>query len=101
MDKHSINPWKWQDNFSFSQGVAVTGNAQTLYCAGQASINESGQPVHKDDMEAQLKLTLDNIDTVLKQGNYDWTNVVRLTVYTTDFDRLFQHYGLLSARLEG
>jgi len=100
MDKSSVNSWKWQDNFSFSQAVEVTGNTQTLFCAGQASISEEGRPLHKDDMEAQLKLTLDNIETVIKKGNYDWTNIIRLTIYTTDFDRLFQHYGLLSARLE-
>jgi enamine deaminase RidA (YjgF/YER057c/UK114 family) len=99
MDKSAINPWKWQDNFSFSQAVEVTGNSSTLFCAGQASISEEGQPLHPDDMEAQLKLTLENIETVLQKGSYDWTNVVRLTVYTTDFDKLFQHYGLLSVKL--
>lgn len=100
MDKNSINPWKWQDNFSFSQAIEVTGSSHTLFCAGQASISEEGQPLHKDDMEAQLKLTLDNIETVIKKGSYDWTNIIRLTIYTTDFDKLFQHYGLLSAKLE-
>ena len=100
MDKNSVNPWKWQDNFSFSQAIEVTGNSHTLFCAGQASINEEGKPLHKDDMEAQLRLTLNNIDTVIKKGNYGWTNIIRLTIYTTDFDKLFQHYELLSARLE-
>ena len=78
----------------------MTESSHTLFCAGQASISEEGQPLHKDDMEAQLKLTLDNIETVKKKGGYDWTNIIRLTIYTTDFDKLFQHYGLLSAKLE-
>ena len=89
MHKKSINPWKWQDNFSFSQAVEVTGSSATLYCAGQASISEDGKPLHEGDMEAQLKLTLENIGTVINSGDYDWTDVVRLTIYTTDFDRLF------------
>jgi len=100
MDKKSVNPWAWQDNFSFSQAVEVTGSTQTLFCAGQASISEDGQPLHDGDMEAQLKRTLDNIETVITKGGYDWTNMIRLTIYTTDFDQLFQNYGLLSARLE-
>ena len=100
MDKRAINPWQWQDGFSFSQAVDISGNRQTLFCAGQASINGEGQPLHKDDMEAQLKLTLENIETILTQAGYDWTHVVRLTVYTTDFDSLFQHYQVLSAKLE-
>jgi enamine deaminase RidA (YjgF/YER057c/UK114 family) len=100
MDKRSINPWNWQDGFSFSQAVDVTANRQTLFCAGQASINGEGQPLHKDNMEAQLTLTLDNIGTVLTRAGYDWTHVVRLTVYTTDFDKLFQHYKIMSDKLQ-
>lgn len=99
MNKNAVNPWKWQDNFSFSQGVAVSGAAHTLICAGQASISEDGQPLHKDDMGAQLQLSLQNVEAVLSKANYDWTHVVRLTVYTVDFDRLFQHYGLLADKL--
>jgi len=100
MDKKSINPWQWQDNFSFSQAVEVAGNSCTLFCAGQASISEDGKPLHEGNMEAQLKLALENIQTVIRKGDYNWTNIVRLTVYTTDFDGLFQHYALLSAKLE-
>ena len=25
VNKNSVNPWKWQDNFSFSQATEVTG----------------------------------------------------------------------------
>jgi len=100
MEKRAVNPWKWQDNFSFSQAVELKAATRTLLCAGQASISEQGQPLHKDDMEAQLNLTLRNIEIVINTGGYDWTDVVRLTIYTTDFDKLFQHYGLLAAKLE-
>lgn len=100
MEKKAVNPWQWQDNFSFSQAIEVAGSSRTLFCAGQASINEAGQPLHEGNMEEQLKLTLQNIETVIRKGDYDWADVVRLTIYTTDFDKLFQHYALLSAKLE-
>ncbi|HTL08767.1 MAG TPA: RidA family protein [Chitinophagaceae bacterium] len=100
MDKQAVNPWKWQDKFSFSQAVTVSNATQTLVCAGQAAIDENGQPMHAGDMAAQLTLSLNNIDTVLTNAGYSWTDVIRLTVYTTDFDQLFQHYGLLAAKLE-
>jgi enamine deaminase RidA (YjgF/YER057c/UK114 family) len=100
MEKKAINPGKWQDGFSFSQAIEVAGGSQTLFCAGQASISEDGQPLHKDDMEAQLQLALNNLEAILNKGNYDWTNVIRLTVYTVDFDKLLQHYGVLVARLQ-
>jgi enamine deaminase RidA (YjgF/YER057c/UK114 family) len=99
MEKHAVNPGNWQDNFGFSQAVAVTGNSQTLFCAGQAAISSEGQPLHAGDMAAQLTLALANLDAVLAKGGYDWTNIVRLLVYTTDFDSLMQQYGLFEARL--
>jgi enamine deaminase RidA (YjgF/YER057c/UK114 family) len=99
MEKKAVNPWQWQDHFSFSQAVETTGGAQTLFCAGQASISAEGLPLHQDDMQAQLTLALANLEAVLTAGQYDWTNVVRLTVYTVDFDRLFQHYDTLTAKL--
>ena len=100
MERQAANPWNWQDNFSFSQAVAVNGATETLFCAGQASINEEGQPMYAGDMAAQLTLALANIETVLAKAGYNFTNIVRLTVYSTDLDLLFQHYGLLAAKLE-
>jgi enamine deaminase RidA (YjgF/YER057c/UK114 family) len=99
MEKHAVNPGNWQDNFGFSQAVAVTGSSQTLFCAGQASISDEGQPLHAGDMAAQLTLALANLGAVLAKGAFDWPNIVRLLVYTTDFDSLMQHYDLLEARL--
>lgn len=99
MEKTAVNPGSWQDNLSFSQAVAVTGNSKTLFCAGQASISEEGQPLHAGDMEAQLTLAFANLEAVLAKGSFDWTNIVRLLIYTTDIDRLMPHYGLLEAKL--
>lgn len=99
MQKTVLNPGHWQDDFSFSQAVDVAGPAHTLYCAGQASISEAGQPLHAGDMAAQLTLALANLEAVLAKGQYDWTNIVRLLVYTTDFDHLMPHYSLLTDKL--
>jgi enamine deaminase RidA (YjgF/YER057c/UK114 family) len=100
MEKKSINPWNWQDKFSFSQGVEITGSARTLLCAGQTSISSEGLPLHKDDFQAQLGLTLENVESVLLKAGYDWAHIVRLTVYTTDVDEFFQHYDVLSTKLQ-
>jgi enamine deaminase RidA (YjgF/YER057c/UK114 family) len=99
MEKTAVNPGHWQDNFSFSQAVEVTGHSKTLYCAGQASISEDGQPLHAGDMQAQLTLALANLEAVLTKGGYDWTTIVRLLVYTPDIDGLMPHYSLLQAKL--
>jgi enamine deaminase RidA (YjgF/YER057c/UK114 family) len=58
-----------------------------------------GKPQHADDMAAQLALSLDNLEAVLGEAGMSLANLVRLNVYTTDVDLLFQHYGGLASRL--
>src|SRR4028118_1268379 len=99
MEKKPINPWLWQENYRYSQAVEVTGGQQILYCAGQTAIGPEGTALHKDDMRAQIQLALENLEEVRTLGGYNWSNVVRLSIYTTDLDRFIGHYGELTARL--
>jgi enamine deaminase RidA (YjgF/YER057c/UK114 family) len=62
-------------------------------------MNGEGEPRHDGDMEAQLALSLDNLEAVLGEVGISLANLVRLDVYTTDVDLLFQHYGVLTSRL--
>ncbi|MGH8878945.1 MAG: RidA family protein, partial [Stackebrandtia sp.] len=71
----------------------------TLYCAGQTATNGDGKPQHAGDMPAQVALSLDNVEAVLGEAGMSLANLVRLNVYTTDVDLLFQHYGVLASRL--
>jgi enamine deaminase RidA (YjgF/YER057c/UK114 family) len=50
-------------------------------------------------MAAQLALSLDNLEAVLGAAGMSLANLVRLNLYTTDVDLLFQHYGVLASRL--
>lgn len=50
-------------------------------------------------MAAQLALSLDNLKAVLAAATMTLSNLVRLNVYTTDVDLLFQHYGILASHL--
>lgn len=99
MERTAVNPVQWSVALGFDQGVLIDGHNRTLYCSGQTATNSDGAPVHEGDMEAQLTLSLDNLDAVLAGAEMTIANVVRLGVYTTDVDLLFQHYGVLMARL--
>ena len=83
----------------FNQGEVVSGQARTLYCSGQTAMSGDGEPQHPGDMAAQLALSLDNLEVVLSEAGMLLVNLVRLNVYTTDVERLFQHYGVLASRL--
>ena len=99
METKSVNPWKWQDQFGFSQAIEVKGAERVLYCAGQTSTNADGSVKHAGDMKGQINLALDNLEIVLKQAGMTLSNVVRLNYYTPSVDALFEHYGALVGRL--
>jgi enamine deaminase RidA (YjgF/YER057c/UK114 family) len=84
-----INPWTWQDPFGFVQASTVGGAERTIYCSGQTSMDAAGNPLHDGDMRAQLKQALDNVEAVLRHGDCELSDVVRLNCYTTDVDGFF------------
>ena len=99
VERTAINPWPWSVDLGYHQGEVVAGHTRTLHLAGQTAMSAEGKPEHADDMAAQLALSLDNLEAVLAEAGMSLTNLVRLNVYTTDVDLLFQHYGVLAARL--
>ena len=98
MQRTAVNPWDWSASQGFNQGEVVTGQTRTLFCAGQTAVDADGTPQHAGDMGKQLATALENLESVLAEAGMDLSNVVRLNIYTTDVDSLFQHYGVLAAR---
>ena len=96
-----VNPWTWQDALGYSQAVEVSGGGRVLFCAGQTSVDENGNPLHARDMAKQLLQALDNLETVLKQGGMTFANVVRLNYYVTDVPAFLQASSQAAARLGG
>ncbi|WP_062438000.1 RidA family protein [Herbidospora daliensis] len=99
MRRTAVNPVTWSLELGFNQGELVTGESRTLYLSGQTAMDADGKPRHSDDMAGQLALSLDNVEAVLAGADMALPDLVRLNVYTTDVDLLFQHYGVLAARL--
>jgi enamine deaminase RidA (YjgF/YER057c/UK114 family) len=99
VEREIVNPWTWQEQFGFVQANAVTGAERTVYCAGVASVDADGNPVHEGDMAAQVGQSLDNLETVLRESGCGLSDVVRLNYYTTDVDAFFGAMEALSSRL--
>jgi enamine deaminase RidA (YjgF/YER057c/UK114 family) len=100
MQRTSVNPWPWSLGFAFNQAELVEGHRRVLVCSGQTATDADGQPQHPGDMAAQLAMAADNLQAVLAAGGMGLADVVRLQVYTTDVDRLLEHYQVLVGRLE-
>ena len=94
-----INPWQWQDRYGFSQAIEARGGDRVLYCAGQTSVDDEGNPLHAGDMAGQVNQALTNLETVLRQAGLSLKNVVRLNYYTRDVAAFMQSSGSFGPRL--
>jgi 2-iminobutanoate/2-iminopropanoate deaminase len=99
MEQRKVNPWQWQNQYSFSQAIEVSGGSKVLYCAGQTSMDSEGRPMHAGDMARQVELALKNLDTVLQAAGFTLANVVRLNYYTTDVEKFFGAYEAVAKHL--
>ena len=97
----SVNPSPWSLKLGFDQAQLVEGHSRELICSGQDAVDADGNAQHPGDMAAQLGLSLDNLEAVLTGAGMSLANVVRLNVYTTDVDALFQHFTILQERFAG
>jgi enamine deaminase RidA (YjgF/YER057c/UK114 family) len=101
MKRTSINPVAWSTRLGFDQAELVEGSQRQLVCSGQDAVDAEGNAQHAGDMGAQLEMSLDNLEAVLAAADMTLANVVRLNVYTTDFDEFVKHWGTLAGRFGG
>lgn len=94
----AINPTSWSIKLGFDQAQLIEGHQRLLVCGGQDAVDADGNPQHPGDMAAQLELALDNLQDVLAAADMTLPSIVRLNVYTTDFDELVKHWARLTDR---
>lgn len=94
METRNINPWKWQDERSYSQAVEVKHAESTLYCSGQAAIDANGVSSNAD-MKTQLIQAIQNLEQLIGEAGYECKNIVRLNIYTTSSAELWPHFPIL------
>lgn len=63
----------------------ATKSGNMLFLAGTVSIDASGNVVGGDDIKAQTRQVLENINEVLKAAGGRLADVTKTTVYLTDF----------------
>ena len=99
MNRTAVNPWDWFLKFGFNQGEVIEEASRFLVCSGQMAIDGDDNPQHAGDMKAQMGLALDNLEAVLKAGDMTLSNVVRLTIYTTDVDAVIGNWDVFAGRI--
>ena len=93
-----VNPWSWSLGFGFNQAELVEGAGRVLVLSGQAAAAADGTTQHVGDFPAQVSLSLDNIEAVLREAGMTLGNVVRINVFTTDVDAMMGSWEDLAKR---
>jgi enamine deaminase RidA (YjgF/YER057c/UK114 family) len=96
MEKTQINPWRWQDAYGFSQAWKIDGARSLIFVSGQASISADGVVMHPGNFRAQVRLTVENLQVVLKEAGATLDDIVKLGVYLVDMNNL-PDYGAVQA----
>jgi reactive intermediate/imine deaminase len=78
-----INPDGLTKPTSYSHVVKV-GNL--LFIAGQVAFDSAGNLVGENDMKAQVRQVLENLKTALASQKADFSNVVKINIFTTDVE---------------
>lgn len=78
-----INPDGLTKPATYSHVVKV-GNL--LFIAGQVAFDSAGNLVGENDMKAQVRQVLENLKTALASHKADFSNVVKINIFTTDVE---------------
>lgn len=97
-DSSIIDIWTWQKDHAFVQGRIVNATGKIIFCAGQTSVDENGNPLNPGDMAAQIKQALDNLEAVLAKGGAKLKDVVRMTYYVRDIPSFIKYNPILLKR---
>ena len=96
--RKAINPVSWSLKLGLDQAELIEGHRRELVCSGQDAVDADGNVQHPGDMAAQLEMSVDNLEAILAAADMTLANIVRLNVYTTDFDDLLKNWGTLAGR---
>jgi enamine deaminase RidA (YjgF/YER057c/UK114 family) len=84
---HFVNPPDLPTPPGYSQVVAARPG-QTIYVAGQVSLDRDGRVVGEGDFRAQCRQTFANVGRALEAAGADFSHVVKLTTFVTDMSAL-------------
>jgi len=86
-EKRAINPSDLAAPKGFAHGWLVeSGDARTLYLAGQCAHDRDGALCHQGDLVGQLRLALRNIESVLRDAEMVFGDLVQLNLYVRSRD---------------
>ena len=97
-DIERINPAGMTQPTAYSHLVKSNN---LMFIAGQVALDGDGQVVGEGDMAAQVRQVLENLTTVLASEGADFSNVVKINIFTTDIEGFFETSAIRSEYFGG
>lgn len=77
----------------YNQAILIDG---TLYLSGQIALDPKSMKMDNSSIESETIRVLNNIEAVLKEANYDFSDIIKTTIFLTnmeDFNVVNEIYG--------
>ena len=77
----------------YNQAILVDG---TLYLSGQIALDPKSMKMDNSTIESETIRVLNNIEAVLKEASYDFSDIIKTTIFLTnmeDFNVVNEIYG--------
>ncbi len=84
----------------YSQAVEVECT-RMFFCSGQIPLDPADGSIIGGNAAEQTKRVMDNIKAILAQGGYDFSDVVKTTIYLTDLAFFTEVNGVYQAYFHG
>lgn len=81
MERQAINPPELFSGKAFSQTFSISHPERLIFVSGQVDCDRDGKVRNPDDLEAQLKGTLDNLEIALRAQGASMRDLVQVTIY--------------------
>ena len=78
---------------SYNQAILIDG---TLYLSGQIALDPKSMKMDNSSIESETIRVLNNIEAVLKEANFDFSDIIKTTIFLTnmeDFNVVNEIYG--------
>lgn len=82
-----INPEGLSQPTGYTHVVETSGN-RTIYISGQIALDQAGNLVGVNDMQAQAVQVFENLAVALQAVNASFADVVKLTYFITDISQM-------------
>lgn len=83
MNIRHFNPDTLAKPYGYTHSVAVSGKT-LVYCAGEVSVDRSGQVVGRGDYAIQAYQAMSNVVIAMRAAGADTRSIVKFTMYVVD-----------------